>query len=274
MIKSLVTNIVTICVVLSLCGYTSVQHGAADLGELDAISNYLSSKKKKSTKPKLVPIPEDIFEITDLQGNPLLCGTVNGKILGGKLKGEQYLTLTATVKATQQQLKRASGSQAQKLRAKLAKQKKTANANNQRCLAAFLGQPLPTAAPTQPPAGGGGDTPAPGNPTPTPTPTPVPTQIGNPLSCFQNGGNTKPGCFSIPSGLTGNVSQGASLWNNGGTSPFFSSCKGCHGADSSKYGRNFNQLKSSFNNPAYGMGINPSDSQIAHLTAYLNRFSP
>lgn len=258
------------CIAVSLPGFTfreSLTPQAlpeAAQFQLDLADLFLA--RKAAIKPKLIPIPDDLFSTTTIKGGTLYCGTVNGSIRSGTLSGEQLLLFAEKVRVIKAKIKRATGAAKRKLQTQLKSTKATAQLNDARCVAQKLGLPLPT--PTPKPGGGNGGSGS------TPTPAPTPTPDDNSSGCFSGGGNTKAGCFGIPSNLTGNVSQGAALWNNGGSSPYFSSCKGCHGSDGAKYGRSFNQLKYAFNTPAFGMGINPSDSQIAHLTAYLNRFSP
>jgi len=117
----------------------------------------------------------------------------------------------------------------------------------------------PTATPTQGPGGS--------NPGPVPTATRTPTPTPRPSSGnFDNSGNTTAAGntkFGIPSNLTGNISQGSSVYSN--------NCKGCHSGETT--GHSFSYYKSSIQ--ASPMFIfNLSDGQLANLTAYLRRFEP
>jgi hypothetical protein len=106
----------------------------------------------------------------------------------------------------------------------------------------------PTLTPTPRPTTGG-------TTSPTAKPTPVPTTTGN----FDANGNTTK--FGIPSGMSGNITAGSSVQA--------SNCNGCH---TEKQGRSFGQLKASLSIGPMSF-IKLSDSQIANLTAYLNRFN-
>ena len=88
-------------------------------------------------------------------------------------------------------------------------------------------------------------------------PTPSPTPTGN----FDSNGNTT--AFGIPSGLTGNIDAGRSVWNG--------QCQSCHARE--KTGRNYNQIKASFRSIPQMQGLSTSNQQIANVTAYLNRGS-
>jgi hypothetical protein len=95
------------------------------------------------------------------------------------------------------------------------------------------------------------------NPTPTPTPTVRP---GN----FDGAGNvTAQGkaAFGIPSNLSANKNAGQTKW--------FATCRQCHSVE--KTNRNFGTIKSVL--PISPMFINLPDSDVANLTAYLNRFN-
>jgi hypothetical protein len=109
-------------------------------------------------------------------------------------------------------------------------------------------------------------TPPKSTPIPTPThsgtnPTPTPTvRPGN----FDNAGNvTAQGksAFGIPSNLSANRNTGQSKW--------FASCRQCHSVE--KTNRNFGTIKSAL--PISPMFINLPDSDVANLTAFLNRFN-
>jgi hypothetical protein len=98
-------------------------------------------------------------------------------------------------------------------------------------------------------------TPTPGSSTPTPTPT------SNPNTCF-NGDLSKPGCFGLPAGASGNKRSGATYWDT--------FCTGCH---ASKANINYSQLLTSFNRPEM-IGFKPNNNQdIYDLVAWLNRFT-
>ena len=94
---------------------------------------------------------------------------------------------------------------------------------------------------------------------PTATPTPQPTTPSN--TCF-NGDWSKPGCFGLPAGTSGNKRTGAAY--------FESFCDGCH---SSKSNIDYSRLQQAFNRPEM-QGFKPSDPQdIYNLVAWLNRFT-
>lgn len=105
------------------------------------------------------------------------------------------------------------------------------------------GAPQPTAAPTSAPTV-----------RPTAAPTPQPTPAGN----FDANGNTS--AFGIPSGTTGNVSRGQSVWTG--------TCSGCHGSE--KRNLSYSGLTNALKISAMS-GISLSSQQRADLVAYLNR---
>ncbi len=87
-----------------------------------------------------------------------------------------------------------------------------------------------------------------------PTPSPTPKQ-GN----FDSNGNTT--AFGIPSGLTGNINAGRSVWG--------SQCAACHARE--KSGRSYGQIKSSFRSIPQMQALGTNNQEIANVTAYLNR---
>ena len=114
-----------------------------------------------------------------------------------------------------------------------------------------------SATPTPTPGGSGT------NPTPVPTRTPTPT-TGN----FDGSGNvTAAGkaLFGIPSNLSANVSAGRSAWQFG--------CQGCHGSE--KLNKTFSSYRALLKaSPMFIFENDVPDSELANLTAYLNRFRP
>lgn len=105
-------------------------------------------------------------------------------------------------------------------------------------------------------------TPTPGGLLPTPTSTTPPSTPTATSGNFDGNGNvTAAGksLFGIPSSLSANISSGQSVWSK--------NCQGCH---SEKTNRTFSTYKSMI--AASPMFITLPDSEVAHLTAYLNRF--
>lgn len=98
---------------------------------------------------------------------------------------------------------------------------------------------------------------------PTPTATPSPSPTSNPNSCFESNGDTKPGCFGIPSGLTGNKIRGQTY--------YAAQCTGCH---ESKANKTYQQVDAAFTNNAPMEPFRPDNLQdLRDLVAYINRFS-
>lgn len=100
-------------------------------------------------------------------------------------------------------------------------------------------------------------------PTPVPpiAPTATPTPSGPSNTCF-SGDWSKPGCFGLPAGTSGNKRTGATY--------FETFCDGCH---SSKSNINYQGLLNAFTKPEM-QGFQPSDPQdIYNLVAWLNRFT-
>ncbi len=99
--------------------------------------------------------------------------------------------------------------------------------------------------------------------TPTPRPTATPSSGGGNFDA--NGNVTAQGktAFGIPSSLSGNVSVGQGV--------FSQNCQGCHSSNEN-VNKTFSQYKSIIG--AAPMFINLSDSSLANLVAYMNRFKP
>jgi hypothetical protein len=98
-------------------------------------------------------------------------------------------------------------------------------------------------------------------PTPTRPPTPRPT---SPSGNFDSNGNvTSVGkqLFGIPSSLSGNISRGNSV--------FQANCAGCH---EQRVNRTYSSYRAAISRSP--MNISLTDTDLAHLTAYLNRFRP
>ena len=100
-----------------------------------------------------------------------------------------------------------------------------------------------------------------GSPSPTPTPTPQNPNLGN----FDLNGNvTNAGkiAFGIPSSLSGNITQGRTLYT--------SYCTGCH---VERTGRSFTNLRTSIaQSPMLFDSTQVTDGMLANITAFLNRF--
>lgn len=95
------------------------------------------------------------------------------------------------------------------------------------------------------------------------SPTPTPSSTGNFTS---NGDVSAAGkiTFGIPSNLSANVTTGKNLHGM--------LCSGCH---SDKLGRSFNSLRNSISgSPMFFTSSDVTDSELANITAYLNRFRP
>lgn len=120
--------------------------------------------------------------------------------------------------------------------------------------------PTPTAIPesTSTPGTKPTYTPTP-KPTNTPTATPTPSDGG----CFTANGDTQ--CFGIPNNLTGNVTSGSKVWTA-------FSCSGCH-SEASKRGSTYGRVQAAFSNSSMAALPKPSQQEIAHITAYLNRYN-
>lgn len=93
---------------------------------------------------------------------------------------------------------------------------------------------------------------------PTPTPTPNPG-----FGCFVPGNNTSPGCFGIPTPLSGNIERGQSFYQ--------ANCRACHVAV--KNNRTWNQVSVAFSNIPQMNPFRPDDQTLADIVAYLNRFN-
>lgn len=104
------------------------------------------------------------------------------------------------------------------------------------------GEVTPTAAPTT----------GAGTPVPRPTATPKPSN-------FDSAGNTS--SFGIPTGLKGNITQGAAVWSG--------QCLSCHATE--KTNRSYGQIKASIRVVPDMRSLQTTNQQIAHVTAYLNR---
>lgn len=97
---------------------------------------------------------------------------------------------------------------------------------------------------------------------PTPAPTATPTPGGGPSNTCFNGDWSKPGCFGLPAGASGNKRTGATYWEN--------NCDGCH---QSKSNITYQGLLNAFNR-AEMQGFQPEDTQdIYNIVAWLNRFT-
>ena len=278
--RSIFTAAVTGFTVLSLSGFGGESSRTVELRVKSPATAQIESLylRRSARATACVAAPETLFSTTDAKGRVLLCIEQSGKYKAGQLKNDCFKTKQQIAKELAKKARTNS-----RFRSKADKAKKTAKAEDKLCTSAANGgapgggtgggddgtvTPTPTATPSGSPGGGGGGGSGGGsNPTPTPTRTPTPTPTSNPLSCFDAAHqNTKAGCFSIPQGVTGNVSAGSSIWNNG--SGGVSSCKGCHASE--YLNRSYTQLSAVL--PASPMFINASTQQKADLTAYLNRF--
>jgi len=123
--------------------------------------------------------------------------------------------------------------------------------------------------------------PAPTSSTSSPTPTPIPTHTPTPSPtvtptvtptlapptppgfCFNAAGDSLPGCFGIPAGLSGNRNRGwAYVQNN---------CLGCHGP---RANLTWQEVDHAFTVTPQMAPFRPESAQdFADVVAYINRFS-
>lgn len=164
------------------------------------------------------------------------CGLLSGAWLPGTVDRKHssyFLTFKTQMANLKKQIKKASGSKKSKLEAKL----KVLKAKNKKAQAACNQ------------FNGGSN------------PTPTPISSGN----FTGTGDvTAAGklLFAIPSTLSANITTGKNLHSM--------LCSGCHGE---KLGRSFNSLRSSIAaTPMSFTTSDVSDSELANITAYLNRY--
>lgn len=188
--------------------------------------------------PKPVKLDGTSLFQTSNAGVTYTCGLINQAWLAGKLdKKGLFLSFNASAKIATANAKKSSGS----------KKTKYLNAAKKAKAQAKLGNPVC----------GTGNSPGSG---PTPAPT-VPAGSGN----FDLSGNvteTGRALFKIPSGLVANISSGRLVFNQ--------KCSGCHGEHQNK---SFTTLRS--DTAQFPMGFTAQDlpdSELAHITAFLNRF--
>ena len=215
-----------------------------------AVASFVAATAYAATKPKSVLLEEsDYFETTTSAGL-VACGLVGGKWIPGtqsKSTTRLFTSRAAQLKALKKDRDLASSVFAkQKIEKKIIKIQKTQKREAATC------KPGPASTPT----------PVPGAPTATPTPTP--TVQG----CYDQSRNTS--CFGIPNGVVGNENDGLAL--------FASNCESCHNGSIEPEPRNrtYSQIDAAFSNVTQmNLYIGSfSQTQIADLTAYLNRYNP
>jgi|GEM_PF-1953813 len=214
-----------VCVVLSI---------------LSMLVGYSPANAAPKTRAACTAIPADLFSTTNSKGTAIMCATVAGKLSSGKVKG---LCFNSDNDATKAAKKKWTKSKRASDKKNFTNKKKLATVNNALCKTAL----------------DGGDSPVP-TPGPIVTPTPIPTE--NPFSCFTNASATKPGCFGIPSGVTGSITTGAALWSSKG-------CAGCH-IVTDNLNKSYSTLTAVL--PISPMFITSTVQERADLTAFSNRF--
>jgi hypothetical protein len=215
---------------------------------------FIAATAYAATRPRAVLLADHEFFQPTTPSGIVSCGLVGGKWIPGilgKSTSRLFTSRAAQLRALQKDRNAASTVSARaKIEKRISKLQKTQRREAPYCKSG------PTPTPTATPA------PAPVVPTVTPTPTPVVQ------GCYDQSRNTT--CFGIPNGIEGNETLGLSL--------FTSNCLGCHNGSLEPEPRNFtySQIDSSFSTVTqmnlYIGSFSPT--QVAHLTAYLNRFNP
>ncbi|MCO6431881.1 MAG: cytochrome c [Deltaproteobacteria bacterium] len=190
---------------------------------------------------------QDLWQLT-YGGRKIVCGgPISGKYYSGTgqslSNGALFTPGYTKVKDLKSKFKKATGSKRTSLKKKLDKLNKKVKSDDKICAEGPDSEP-PVVAPT---------------PTQAPTATPTPGS-GN----FDSNGNvTSAGkaAFGIPSSLNANRESGRSIYN--------ASCKGCHVTE--EQGKSFSFYKIAIQSSPMFI-FDKSDGDVAHLTAYLNRF--
>jgi hypothetical protein len=97
------------------------------------------------------------------------------------------------------------------------------------------------------------------DPAPPPQPTTAVPGATPPPSLFDEKGNTS--SFGIPSGVTGNINRGSSVWD--------STCQSCHARE--KTGRNFQAVRRALTTVPQMRSLRITPQQVADVVAYLHR---
>lgn len=198
-------------------------------------------------RPAFAATPSTVFEIRDGRSRAY-CGLVGATYVPVVKVSGKYRTASSEASAAKKKAQRSIG----RTRDLLRKREKTLRALITRTATACKAGPSTTP--------GAGPAPAP-TATPGSSPAPTPTPVSLP-GCFAPGNNTRPGCFGIPSGLTGNIDRGQTAFRN--------QCTGCH---TSRPARTYTQLQSSFDRIPQMQPFRPGAQDLADITAYLNRFN-
>lgn len=178
---------------------------------------------------------DDVF-VTKTSGGTFTCASIGSKWLPGTLDRQDssyFLSFQAQVRTLKAKVRKAIGRKKSSLQKKLTSLQGRAKKGNAAC--------------KNGPSG-------PGSPTPTPV-------SGN----FDASGNlTAQGkaTFGVPSNLSGNITSGKNVHTT--------KCQGCHGDKPNKSFSQYRSLTSA--SPMFFSTADLPDSELANITAYLNRF--
>jgi hypothetical protein len=184
--------------------------------------------------------------------------------IAGTQSNGKFRSLSAQISGLRRQLANAPKKKQKTLRTRLAALKALYRAAKKGCEELLLTEPEPSPSPSP--------TPLPPSPSPSAAPSTSPSASPSASatprpSCYDAQRNTS--CFGIPSPLVGNESSGAAL---------FSGCQGCHtgSGDGGKRNKSYSQIQNALLEVPQMQPFSDSYSaqDIAHLTAYLNRFNP
>lgn len=189
--------------------------------------------------------PTDVFTDTST-GRSIYCGLVGSSwVPVVKMRGGTYRSLALEIRTVGKKLKIAGTTR-----------QRTSLQNKVKKLRALRKGATPVCAmgPSS------GDTPfvTPTPSTPAASPTPGTPSVG----CFLAGGITAPGCFGIPTQLSGSIDRGQSLYQQ--------QCFGCH---KSRPALPFDKLEGAFSRIPQMLPYKPGQQDLADLVAYLNRFN-
>lgn len=210
------------------------------------VANLLLSASVWAQKPagSVTVGPGDIFS-TNLGSARYTCGKVGSRWLPGAYVAKSrvlFLSYAAELKNVKKSLRSASGTKKKKLSSRQNKLNSLIRGGTQACSSG-------------PPSGTPGSGPG-AQPTPTPTIAP-----GN----FASNGDVTPlgkSTFGIPSNFSANVNTGKSIFDG--------LCRQCHTTNNEPLNKRFPTIKQAIENAP--MFITKPDHELAHLTAYLNRF--
>jgi hypothetical protein len=226
-----------------------------------------STAQSQPRAPQGILLPEDLIQSTsDVTGIRVVCGYSRGSWTPGALTSSTKLFVSDTnnIKFLQRKLKSATT----RTRSKLQKQLTRARSLLRRRSAACALLPMPgegRSLPSPTPEG----TPPQSGPTPTPPPSSSATPTAKTIYIDSNGVVTEEGraLFQIPANLPANRTSGKAVFDD--------QCAGCHDGSQRRQptGLTFPTYRTEMaRSPMFITSSQVPNSDLAHLTVYLNRF--